>query len=127
MAAAVAGITQVPFLLGERWAPVGTVYDGLVGMTSDQNMAYSFIRQAAEGHWLFVNRLTHIDHQPVLLNIEWLAVGRLTAWLSRPLEACRTAVLLPNNCAVALTEARSTASSSRLAPSMPVTALSALD
>jgi hypothetical protein len=33
VAAAVAGITQIPFFLGERWAPEGTAFDGLVGMT----------------------------------------------------------------------------------------------
>ncbi|HLJ11948.1 MAG TPA: hypothetical protein VKU82_12205 [Planctomycetaceae bacterium] len=81
IAAAVAAVTQVPFLLGERWAADGAVFDGLVGMIDDQNMAFSFIRQAAEGHWLFVNRLTYIDHEPVLFNLEWLAVGQLMSWL----------------------------------------------
>jgi hypothetical protein len=57
------------------------VFDGLLGMVHDQNMYYSFIRQGAEGEWLFLNRLTHIEHQPALFNLEWLAVGRLTAWL----------------------------------------------
>lgn len=77
LALAVFAITQVPFWLGDRWAPEGTVYDGLVGMVDDQNMYFSFIRQAAEGDWLFVNRLTHVEHQPALFNVEWLAVGRL--------------------------------------------------
>ncbi len=82
VALVVAVVTEIPFLLGSRWAPRGTVYDGLVGVTDDQNMYFSFIRQAAEGRWLFVDRLTHLDHQPVLLNLEWLAVGRLMAWLN---------------------------------------------
>lgn len=81
VAIAVMAVTQVPYLLGSRWAPPGSVYDGLVGMTDDQNMSFSFIRQGTEGHWLFVNRLTHLNHQPVLLNLEWLAVGRLIGWL----------------------------------------------
>ena len=82
VAVVVFGITQIPFLLGSRWAPRGSVYDGLVGMIDDQNMSYSFIRQASEGDWLFVNRLTHLPHKPALLNLEWLAVGRMTGWLN---------------------------------------------
>jgi hypothetical protein len=74
-------ITEVPFELGHRWAPPGTVFDGLTGMTHDQNMYFSFIRQGAEGRWLFSNRLTHVEHEPAMLNLEWLAVGRLIAWL----------------------------------------------
>lgn len=74
-------ITEVPFALGDRWAPAETVFDGLTGMTHDQNMYFSFIRQGAEGRWLFSNRLTHLEHGPAMLNLEWLAVGRLVAWL----------------------------------------------
>lgn len=74
-------VTEIPFLLGERWVPAGTVFDGLTGMTHDQNMYFSFIRQGAEGRWLFVNRLTHVEHEPVMVNVQWLAVGRLMNWL----------------------------------------------
>ena len=82
VAIAVFAVTEVPYLLGSRWAPHGTIYDGFVGMIDDQNMSYSFIRQATEGDWLFINRLTHIPHDKALLNLEWLAAGRLTAWLN---------------------------------------------
>lgn len=78
-AAFVYGITQVPFWLGERWAPENTVFDGLTGMVADQHMYFSFIRQAAEGHWLFENRLTHLEHRPAMFNLEWSLVGRLQA------------------------------------------------
>jgi hypothetical protein len=57
-------------------------------------MYFSFIRQATEGHWLFVNRLTSLDHQPVLLNVEWFAVGRLIA-LAGILTALFSAELEP--------------------------------
>lgn len=77
----VAAVTQVPYWLGRHWAPAETVYDGLVGMPHDQNMYFSFMRQAAEGDWLFINRLTSLDHGPALFNLEWLIVGRLMGWL----------------------------------------------
>lgn len=77
--AIVYGITQVPFWLGERWAPENAVFDGLTGMVADQHMYFSFIRQAAEGHWLFENRLTHLEHQPAMFNLQWALVGRLQA------------------------------------------------
>lgn len=80
-AVAVLVITQIPFWFGFRWAPQGTVFDGLTGLVHDQNMYFSYIRQAAEGEWLFRNRLTHLEHDPALFNIEWLAVGRLMGWL----------------------------------------------
>jgi hypothetical protein len=80
-ALAVTAVAQFTFWCGYQWAPVGTVFDGFLGLVHDQNMYFSYIRQGAEGDWLFVNRLTHIPHKPALLNIEWLAVGRLMALL----------------------------------------------
>ncbi|MGQ0635003.1 MAG: hypothetical protein ACT4QC_10360 [Planctomycetaceae bacterium] len=90
VAAAALVVTQALFVLGDRWAPSGTRFDGLTGMVDDQNMYYSFIRQAAEGNWLFVNRLTHVEHRPALFNLEWLALG----WLSRVFPGRDTAVYL---------------------------------
>jgi hypothetical protein len=86
IAGAAIAITQVPFWLGDRWAPNGAVFDGMSGMTHDQNMYFSYIRQGAEGEWLFVDRLTHVDHRPALLNLQWLAVGRLANWLGGSLD-----------------------------------------
>lgn len=72
-------VTQIPFVLGSQWAPTGTVFDGLTGMVQDQHMYFSFIRQGTEGNWIFSNRLTHLDHEAAMVNLEWLAVGWLTA------------------------------------------------
>lgn len=75
VALALSVVTEVPYVLGYAWAPPGQVFDGFVGLSDDQNMYFSFIRQGAEGKWLFVNRLTHLDHAPALLNVQWLAAG----------------------------------------------------
>lgn len=90
VAVLVIAITQIPFELGKLWAPPGTIFDGSTGMTQDQNMYFSFIRQAAEGRWLFTNRLTHIEHDPVMFNLEWLAVGRLMAFCGNDEELAYT-------------------------------------
>jgi hypothetical protein len=91
VAVLVIAITQIPFELGKLWAPERTTFDGSTGMTQDQNMYFSFIRQAAEGRWLFTNRLTHVDHDPAMFNLEWLAVGRLMAFCGNDLELAYTA------------------------------------
>lgn len=81
VAGVVLAVTQVPFWLGDRWATGGSVFDRMTGMTHDQNMYFSYIRQGAEGAWLFVDRLTHVEHRPALLNVQWLAVGRIASWI----------------------------------------------
>ncbi len=74
-------VTECLYFYGYHNAPPGAVFDGFVGTDDDQNMYFSFIRQSADGHWLFTNRLTHVAHQPALFNLEWLVVGRLMAVL----------------------------------------------
>ncbi|QDU45297.1 hypothetical protein Mal52_37900 [Symmachiella dynata] len=98
---AVWAITECLYLFGYQQAPLGTVFDGFVGTTDDQNMYFSFIRQSADGHWLFTNRLTHIPHQPALFNLEWLMVGKLMTllggsqrWAYSIWRAIGTAVLI---------------------------------
>lgn len=76
---AITVVAQLTIWAGYRWAPVGSVFDGFLGLVHDQNMYFSFIRQGAEGNWLFLNRLTHLEHRPALFNVEWLAVGQLMA------------------------------------------------
>ena len=81
LAVVVFGITGIPYAIGFLGPPTGTVFGGLVDVLEDEHMYYSFIRQAADGHYLFVNRLTSIDHQPVFFNPQWWLVGRIMAWL----------------------------------------------
>ena len=57
-------------------APQDTFFSGVLRFVKDQNAYFSFIRQAADGHVLFINRMTHMEHQPAFLNLQWLLAGR---------------------------------------------------
>ncbi len=81
LAVAVLAITAIPYAIGFLRQPTGTVFRGLVEFMEDEDMYFSFIRQAADGHHLFVNRLTSMDHDPVFFNPQWWLVGRIMAWM----------------------------------------------
>jgi hypothetical protein len=78
---AVFAITAIPYAIGFLRPPPGMVFGGLLAWVEDEDMYFSFIRQAADGHFLFVNRLTGVDHAAVFFNPEWWLVGRIMAWL----------------------------------------------
>jgi hypothetical protein len=75
LAAVLFGITAIPYAIGATRAPSGMVFSGILSWNEDQDMYFSFIRQGADGHLLFRNRLTSIEHEPVFFNLEWLMVG----------------------------------------------------
>jgi hypothetical protein len=81
LAIVVFGITAIPYMIGFLHPLQGMVFGGLLPPIEDQDAYFSFIRQAADGHWLFVNRLTSMDHDPVFINPQWWLVGRIMAWL----------------------------------------------
>ena len=66
-------------LLARATAPAGYVYSGFLNPGDDVNFYYSFIRQARDGHWLFTNHNVASPHPAVLVNLQWLAVGKLAA------------------------------------------------
>jgi hypothetical protein len=74
-------ITAIPYVLAYARTPPNRVFTGILIWSEDQDAYASFIRQAADGHWLFVNRLTGVEHAPAFFNLEWLLVGRATALL----------------------------------------------
>jgi hypothetical protein len=75
---------EIPYARARAAAPPGHAFGGHVYYLDDLSMYFSFIRQAADGNWLFVDRLTHVPHAPAFFNLEWLAVG----WI---LRACGSA------------------------------------
>lgn len=79
MSAAVYGITGIPYIYGYFNTPAEAIFNSQLFYINDQNMYFSFIRQAADGHFIFENRLTHIPHKPALINFEWFLVGRIMA------------------------------------------------
>ena len=46
-----------------------------------------FIRQSAEGRWLFQNRNTPEVHEPVYFNLEYLLIGKTASFLGMSIEA----------------------------------------
>jgi len=88
-------LSCIPYEYAEAHAPQGSSFIGQVAVIEDVNGYFSYIRQAAEGHWLFRNAMTHMQHEPVFVNVEWLAVGwgmALFGWSTRAaFEAWRIA------------------------------------
>jgi len=75
LAVAVYLLSCIPYEYAEVHAPEGSMFIGQVAVGDDVNSYYSFIRQAAEGHWLFRNAMTHMEHDAIFVNLEWLLLG----------------------------------------------------
>jgi hypothetical protein len=78
-AAGLFGITALPYLGAYANAPEGRMFGGVLNWAPDQDCYFSFIRQSADGHWIFLNRLTSLPHERAYFNLEWLLVGRVMA------------------------------------------------
>jgi hypothetical protein len=72
-------ISGIPYYYCYSSVPDGFVNGRFLGGAADINMYFSFIRQVVDGHYLLINRLTHIDHSPVFFNLEWLLIGKIMA------------------------------------------------
>jgi hypothetical protein len=84
-------VTAIPYREAERRAPQGGEFMGQIALAMDINSYYSFIRQAADGRLLFRNNMTHIEHDPVFFNLEWLVLGRCMrgfGWTERQVFDC---------------------------------------
>jgi hypothetical protein len=77
VAALVFAIGEIPYLAARAASPPEHRFGGVLQWVDDLNMYFSFIRQAADGRFLFANRLTHLPHDPAFFNPEFLAVGLL--------------------------------------------------
>ncbi|MFA6242951.1 MAG: hypothetical protein WC655_18570 [Candidatus Hydrogenedentales bacterium] len=80
LAAIVYLVTAIPYWQAERHAPEGARFIGQVAQGERINAYFSFIRQAAKGHYLFVNSMTYLDQEPGYFNVEFLVLGRLMRW-----------------------------------------------
>ncbi|MCC6695610.1 MAG: hypothetical protein IT365_08265 [Candidatus Hydrogenedentes bacterium] len=79
-------VTDIPYRYADTHAPEGSRFIGQIAMGDDIASYYSFIYQAASGHWVFRNNMTHMDHDPVFVNLELLLLGQcmeLFGWSSR--------------------------------------------
>ena len=69
--------SYLPYYLADHNKPPSATFLGQVAHTTDQNMYFSFIRQAYDGNILFNNRLTAAPNQGAFVNLQFLAVGRV--------------------------------------------------
>jgi len=78
-AAALVLATSIPYLAGHFLPFQSSRFNGNLLDDGDFNTYFAFMRQAAEGQWLFHNPFTPEPHEPVFFNLEWLVVGKLAA------------------------------------------------
>ncbi len=85
LAAALLLVVWIPYRDGFRNSSSAERFMGLIGVTAidDNNVYLGLMRQAAEGQRLFTNNFTPEPNRPVLFNVLYLALGRIsrmTGW-----------------------------------------------
>jgi hypothetical protein len=86
-------------------SPPGTAFVGTLYYSDDFYNYLSYVEQAERGALVFRNKLVSPSVPPALVNLEWLAVGRLSALLGRaPILAYHLAGLLALAALVALAD-----------------------
>jgi hypothetical protein len=85
-AGALALATSLPYAVAWTRPFPDSRFDGHLVFDADFNAYLAFMRQARDGAWLFYNPFTPEPHAPVLLNLGWLAAGRLAAASGLSLE-----------------------------------------
>lgn len=85
-----ASVTTIPYLLAVLAPPPGRTFVGTFHWVDDFHNYVSFVQQSEDGRFLFDNKLVPAKQRPVLINLEWWLVGKLS-WLSgrRPFLAYR--------------------------------------
>ena len=84
----VVALAALPHLRAVVAPPRGQSYVGTFLSREDFYNYLGYVQQAEDGSWLFVNKLDTEAQRPVMLNLEWWLVGRLSALLGRrPLVA----------------------------------------
>jgi len=83
-------LTNAPYLRAAMDPPRGQAFIGFFFFTRNAYDDLSYVQQAESGAFLMRNKLLVDNHSPALINLEWWAVGRLSAVLGkRPLLAYR--------------------------------------
>jgi hypothetical protein len=80
-------VTQIPYEQNRARTPEGKVFTDSLTFQSDYSIYFSYVHQAAEGRWWFENRVTPEPHEPIFVNLLWLAMGKLQAALDLSLAA----------------------------------------
>ena len=78
-----ATLTTVPYFRAWHEPPPGDRFLGFFFQIEDIYNYLTYVQQAEDGALLFVNKAAGPGQRPVLVNIEWLLVGRLSSLLGR--------------------------------------------
>jgi hypothetical protein len=81
LGAALAVWTALPYVLGHALDSPHSRFADSLAYGRDFNSYASYVRQSAEGHWLFVNQFTPEPHLPVFFNLEFLLTGKVARLL----------------------------------------------
>ena len=85
---AIAAVGSLPYWHGYATQGEDEVFMGFVGRgTPGANGYFSFARQAAEGHLLFVNQMTPEPGPRAYFSLQWLAFGLFSKWTGLSLAA----------------------------------------
>jgi hypothetical protein len=79
LALAMALVTAVPYLLARRLPIEGSRFHETLIYESDFNTYCGYVRQAADGRWIFSNPFTPEPHRPAFFSLHFLAAGLLAA------------------------------------------------
>lgn len=74
----VMALTCLPYFFGSFITPPGAQYTGLLYNTPDQAVYLSYMRQAHDGHLLFIDQFTTEPQQPWFFHILFLKLGTLS-------------------------------------------------
>jgi len=78
-----AAVTSLPYARAALWPPPGRSFVGFFYYVDDAYNYLSFVQQAEDGAVLLRNKQVVPARPPTLVNLEWWAVGRLSALLGR--------------------------------------------
>ncbi len=95
---------NLPYLLGLLWTPPGATFTGLTYNQDDGAVYLSWIRQAAEGRFFFVNRFTTEPQHGLLVNLFFYLLGTVgrILHLSPPMVYAGARVVFGALCLAAL-------------------------
>jgi hypothetical protein len=85
LAAAVALITAIPYLIGWLSTPQGRLYSGALADLPDYYSHLAKMQQGLRGAWLYQLLFTSEPHPAILLQTFYIGLGHLARWTGAPL------------------------------------------
>lgn len=92
LAAALAALIVLPFLLGALCAPPGSLFGGTLKALGDEGVYMAAVRQGSQGNWLWHDPYMVAPPPPILMYPTYIAFGHLGALLRLPVVATYAAM-----------------------------------